>query len=137
MDYQRGYSGLFAHRMGFGLRLRPFGLIPFGIPSFASLQIKPPLGFSSQVCFVNDGRGGMGFGFRLRPFGLIPFGIPSFASLQIKPPLGFSSQVCFVNDGRGGIRTPGPVKDFCFQDRRIRPLCHSSLKRAELAVYLF
>ena len=28
--------------------------------------------------------------------------------------------------GRGGIRTPGPVKVFCFQDRRIRPLCHSS-----------
>ena len=29
-------------------------------------------------------------------------------------------------DGRGGIRTPGPLPDFGFQDRRIRPLCHSS-----------
>lgn len=28
--------------------------------------------------------------------------------------------------GEKGIRTPGPVKDNGFQDRRIRPLCHLS-----------
>lgn len=29
--------------------------------------------------------------------------------------------------GRGGIRTPGWFPISCFQDRRIRPLCHSSV----------
>ncbi|MCH9626990.1 MAG: hypothetical protein S4CHLAM2_06230 [Chlamydiales bacterium] len=29
--------------------------------------------------------------------------------------------------GRGGIRTPGWLPNSCFQDRRIRPLCHSSI----------
>ena len=33
--------------------------------------------------------------------------------------------------GRRGIRTPGPVKVNGFQDRRIRPLCHPSLKRCK------
>ena len=28
--------------------------------------------------------------------------------------------------GERGIRTPGPVTDNGFQDRRIRPLCHFS-----------
>lgn len=28
--------------------------------------------------------------------------------------------------GRGEIRTPGWLPNFCFQDRRNRPLCHSS-----------
>lgn len=28
--------------------------------------------------------------------------------------------------GRGRIRTHGPLQDFCFQDRRNRPLCHPS-----------
>ena len=41
-------------------------------------------------------------------------------SLQKKPP----RWVVFF--GRGGIRTPGTLRHFCFQDRRIRPLCHSS-----------
>ena len=31
--------------------------------------------------------------------------------------------------GRGGIRTPGTLRYFCFQDRRIRPLCHSSTNK--------
>ncbi len=30
--------------------------------------------------------------------------------------------------GERGIRTPGPVTDNGFQDRRIRPLCHFSFK---------
>ncbi len=35
-----------------------------------------------------------------------------------------------IKDGRGRIRTHGPrLPDFCFQDRRIRPLCHSSLRK--------
>jgi len=27
-----------------------------------------------------------------------------------------------------GKRTPGTFRHFCFQDRRIRPLCHSSVR---------
>ncbi len=32
----------------------------------------------------------------------------------------------FFYGGERGIRTPGPVTDNGFQDRRIRPLCHLS-----------
>ncbi len=32
-----------------------------------------------------------------------------------------------IKSGERGIRTPGPVKDNGFQDRRFRPLSHLSL----------
>ena len=32
--------------------------------------------------------------------------------------------------GEGGIRTPGPLTVNGFQDRRIRPLCHLSVRRS-------
>ena len=37
--------------------------------------------------------------------------------------------------GRRGIRTPGPVKVNGFQDRRIRPLCHPSLRPQVLSCF--
>ncbi len=33
-----------------------------------------------------------------------------------------------INGGEGGIRTPGPLTVNGFQDRRIRPLCHLSVR---------
>lgn len=38
--------------------------------------------------------------------------------------------------GERGIRTPGPVKDNGFQDRRIKPLCHLS-EAAKVQFFLF
>ncbi len=32
-----------------------------------------------------------------------------------------------IFSGERGIRTPGPLRDNGFQDRRIRPLCHFSV----------
>ena len=46
----------------------------------------------------------------------------AFASLPKKK----RSQRLLLFFGRGGIRTPGTLRHSCFQDRRIRPLCHSS-----------
>jgi hypothetical protein len=37
-----------------------------------------------------------------------------------------SNDAAFFLGGERGIRTPGPVTDNGFQDRRIRPLCHLS-----------
>ena len=40
-------------------------------------------------------------------------------------------RIAMDRNGRGRIRTHGPLQDFCFQDRRNRPLCHSSLRPSE------
>jgi hypothetical protein len=73
--------------------------------------------------------------FRDHPLRLTASGRPPgsiFADAQIEgvliPPPKKKSHPCgrLFLFGRGGIRTPGPLQVFCFQDRRIRPLCHSS-----------
>ena len=39
--------------------------------------------------------------------------------------------------GERGIRTPGPLLDNGFQDRRIRPLCHLSVKELQYKNFFY
>lgn len=87
---------------------------------FESPTKSQPLGFSFFRKMKFFGRGGI-------PPVISRFCKQNNASLlRIR---GKANRLALLNDGRGGIRTPGPLRVFCFQDRRDRPLCHSSIKR--------